>query len=171
MNAIDLLEQQHEEVNELFHEIRVSEGDEEKRMLFDELADKLAAHTIVEEKLFYPAAYTGAIEDLLREAVEEHLAIKRTLADLMELDCDDEQFDAKLRVLMEQVEHHVEEEEGELFKKVKKELDAPRLENLGDEMLAMYLELMEGHPSAQVPEETEEAAPIKKAQRHKAQHP
>ena len=100
-------------------------------------------------------------EDLLREAVEEHLSVKRIIADAMELDPSDEQFEAKVTTLQEQVDHHVEEEEGDLFKKVKKAMDADELEALGTQMENLMAELMaEGEPRQNVPGETEEAAPV-----------
>src|SRR5262245_34647036 len=109
MDALSLLMSQHEEVNALFEEIEATDDDEDKLGLFSELADAFAAHAAIEEKIFYPAAYANATKDLLDEAVEEHLAAKRTLADLLKMSAEDEQFDAKVKVLKEQIEHHVEE--------------------------------------------------------------
>ncbi len=80
-----------------------------------ELADNLAAHAAIEERIFYPAAYGDNTRDLLEEAVEEHLALKRVIADLIKMGPSDDYFDAKIAVLKEQVAHHVEEEEKELF--------------------------------------------------------
>src|SRR5688500_8847072 len=119
MDAIELLKQQHQEVKKLFAMIEEAEGDD-KAALVDELADNLAAHAAIEEEIFYPHTLSARTEDLLREAVEEHLSAKRLLADLLECDVDDDSYDAKIKVLKEQIEHHVEEEEGELFPKVKK---------------------------------------------------
>ena len=110
MNAVDMLKAQHRQVEKLFKAIEEASG-EEKQALFFELADALAIHTTIEERHFYPGVNAGATEDLLREAVEEHLAAKRTLADLLDMEVDDAQFDAKLTVLKEQISHHVEEEE------------------------------------------------------------
>src|SRR5688572_10380653 len=115
MNAIEMLEAQHREVDELFQQLDETEDDEECEQLFVQLADKLAMHAKIEETHFYPAVKAARTEDILLESLEEHLAIKRCLADLVDMDVDDETFEAKLKVLQEQVEHHVEEEETELF--------------------------------------------------------
>jgi len=161
MNAIDLLKEQHEEVRGLFEQLEEAEDDDERESLFQELADNLAAHSIIEEKIFYPAAYAQKTKELLTEAVEEHLAIKRILADLLEMLPEHDNFDAKIKVLKEQVEHHVEEEEGELFAAARKELGAETLNKLGEEMKQLFDDAMEGEPSEAVPSQTDEAAPLR----------
>src|ERR1700710_2242763 len=129
MNAIDRLESQHSEVADLFSQIEDAGDDADlKGDLFEEIADKLAIHAAIEEHHFYPAVKANRTEDILLEAVEEHLTIKRTLADLLKIDADDKTFDAKIKVLKEEVEHHVEEEESDLFPKVKKILTADALD-------------------------------------------
>ncbi len=160
MNALDLLTEQHDEVDKLIQRIESADG-EAKEVLFEELADKLAAHAKIEEKIFYPAVMARQTEDILLESVEEHLAIKRVLADLLELDPGEDQFDAKLSVMKEEIEHHArEEEEKELFPKVRKLLGADELDALGGEMVALFEELLEGEPRKQVPGETGEAASL-----------
>jgi len=160
-DAIELLTSQHDEVDELFLMIEKTADEDRKRAYFEELADKLAAHAKIEETFFYPAALSAATRDLVVESVEEHLAMKRTLADLLELDVGDEHFAAKLKVLQEQVQHHArEEEEGKLFPDVKKLLDEEELGALGGEMLALFEELLDHAPRRQVPAETGAAAPI-----------
>jgi hemerythrin superfamily protein len=160
VNAIKLLKQQHDEVKALFQKIEKAEG-EEKEQLFDEIADALAVHAAIEEKEFYPATKSARTEELLEEAVEEHLSVKRIIADLLEMSPSEGQFDAKISVLKEQVEHHVEEEEGDLFPKVKKLLSAEELEDLGTAMEVLAEDLKaEGAPREQVPAETEKAAPL-----------
>jgi hypothetical protein len=87
--------------------------------------------------------------------------MKRVLADILEEGTDDENFDARMKVLKEQVEHHVEEEEKELFPKVRKACSRRELEDLGSRMEALAERLMsEGEPSAKIPGQTDEAAPI-----------
>jgi len=160
MNALDLLIEQHDEVEDLFEMIEKAEG-EKKTELFEELADKLAAHAAMEEKLFYPAVKAKETEELLVESTEEHLQIKRVLADLLELDTDDEHFDAKIKVMQEEVEHHArEEEEGKLFPKVRKLMSGEELDQLGSEMESLFEQLLSEEPRLNVPAETEEAAPI-----------
>jgi hemerythrin superfamily protein len=161
MNALELLKQQHDEVEELIGKIEKTDDRDEKRDLFTQLADNLAAHAAMEEKLFYPAVLAKQTEEILRESTEEHLQIKRVLADMLELDVDDDQFDAKLSVMKEEIEHHArEEEEKELFPKVKKLMSKGDLEGLGDEMEVLFDSLLAESPRMKVPSETERAAPL-----------
>ncbi|HEX3763442.1 MAG TPA: hemerythrin domain-containing protein [Kofleriaceae bacterium] len=106
LDVLEILTTQHSEVDELLERLERGTGD--RSSLFVQLADKLAAHAAVEEKIFYPAAMTSATSDLLHESVEEHLEIKRLLADMLALDprVDEEAFNAKLSVLKENVTHH-----------------------------------------------------------------
>lgn len=160
MNAIKLLETQHQEVKHLFQQCEKASG-ESKREIFEKIADDLAVHSAIEEKHFYPATKSARTEELLQEAVEEHLSVKRIIADMLEMDPADAQFDAKLKVLQEQVEHHVKEEEGDLFPKVKKLLSADELEDLGVVMEDLAGELEAGGaPREAVPSETDHAAPV-----------
>jgi hemerythrin superfamily protein len=160
MSAIDMLESQHREVEKLFAAFeKASSG--KKRDIFLQIADKLAVHATIEEKHFYPSVKTEETEDLLEESVEEHLSVKRIIADLLEDDSDEEALEAKMAVLKEQIEHHVEEEENELFPKVEDALDATMLDALEQEMMATQEELLsKGHPRDHIPQETGEAAPI-----------
>jgi hemerythrin superfamily protein len=161
MSAIDMLEADHREVEDLFEEFESADDAAQKREIFEEIADQLAVHAAIEEKHFYPAAKTADTEDLLREAAEEHLSVKRIIADLLALEASDDTFEAKVKVLKEQIEHHVEEEEGELFPKVKKLLDKDALDALEQEMTATREELLsEGDPRENVPSETDTAAPV-----------
>lgn len=162
IDAIELLKQQHREVEELFEKFeKAGEGKSEMMMdLFARIADNLAAHATIEEKLFYPSVYVGPTADKLQEAVEEHLAAKRVIADLLDMDPSDVQFKAKMMVLKELVEHHVEEEEKDLFKDVKKLMGKEELAIIGEQMEAMFNELIQTEPRMQVPRETDEAAPL-----------
>jgi hemerythrin superfamily protein len=156
-DVLELLAAQHAEVDALFE--RLENGDGDRRALFTELADKLAAHATVEEKIFYPAVMAKQTKELLQEAVEEHLSIKRLLADLIGLNPSDEQFAAKLTVIKEQVTHHAhKEEEAKLFPKLKAVLSADERAALGNEVLVMFEELMQSHPYKNVPAETDAAA-------------
>ncbi|RYZ42271.1 MAG: hemerythrin domain-containing protein [Myxococcaceae bacterium] len=162
MNALELLKQQHEEVSKLFkkYEKLADHNDEERQELFNMIADRLGAHAKIEELYFYPALKKEDTEDELREAVEEHLVVKRLIADLLDMEADDEEFDAKMKVLQENVEHHVEEEEKDLFKSARKLLTKEQLEDLGIQMEEEFDSLMDGEPRMDVPEETDRAAPI-----------
>lgn len=161
MNAIELLESQHREVEDLFEEIEDTEDLEAKADLFEQLADKLAIHAAIEEHHFYPAVKEKRTEDILLESLQEHLAVKRVLADLLENDVENETFDAQLTVLKETVSHHVEEEESDLFPKVRKILSKAQLEAVGQAMSAEQAELEErGAPHRAISSETEHAATI-----------
>jgi hemerythrin-like domain-containing protein len=163
MNAIDLLEKQHREMEELFEEFEDAgeNARKTKERLCRDISDNLAVHSEIEEKLFYPEAKQENTEAMLRESVEEHLAIKRTLADIIESGPEDEQFEAKMKVLKEMVEHHVEEEEKGLFPKVRKACSKEELEDLGNRMQARAEELFEeGEPSKRIPGQTDSPAHI-----------
>lgn len=158
-DVLELLTSQHKEVDVLIEKLEKGEGN--RRELFNELANKLAAHATVEEKVFYPFIMAKDTNSMLHEAVEEHLAMKRTLSDLITMRLDDDTFFAKLKLLKEQVTHHAhEEEEGKLFPKVKKLLTSEERAGLGNDLLAMFEELMLSNPSRKVPRETNAAAPL-----------
>lgn len=158
-NVLDLLASQHAEVDALFEKLEQGQGD--RRVLFVELADKLAAHATVEEKIFYPGVMAEPTSELLHEAVEEHLEIKRVLADLITMKLDSDEFKAKLSVLKENVSHHAyEEEEAKLFPLLRGAMSEDELAALGSEVLAMFEELLPKHPYKNVPAETAKAAPL-----------
>lgn len=162
MNAIKLLEQQHREVEELFAQFEDASDSEieSKQQLVKKIMDALAAHAAIEEQIFYPATKDARTEELLHEAVEEHLGAKRIIADLLDQGLDEAVFKAKVKVLQEQIEHHVAEEEKELFPKVKKLLGGEELDELGERMQEMHAELIGEKPRMQIPGETDEAAHI-----------
>jgi hemerythrin-like domain-containing protein len=136
MKATQLLKHDHDTVKELFKEYEEA-GDRaysQKTDLFEEIERELTLHATIEEELFYPELQkvrSSEARDLVAEANEEHAVVKRLLAELAELDADDEQFDAKMKVMMENVKHHIKEEESELFDQAEKHLSAERLEDLG----------------------------------------
>jgi Hemerythrin HHE cation binding domain len=164
IDALELLKSQHDEVDELIAEIEDSDDGEEKLELFQELADKLAAHATIEEKLFYPSVMTDQTESQLLESTEEHLQMKRMLADMLAMEPSDDRFDAKLAVLKEEVRHHArDEEEGKLFKEVRRMMDKDQLAALGNELMAMFEDLMEQEPRMEVPSQTAEAADLESA--------
>jgi len=161
MNAIKMLKQQHREVEKLFKQFESAKSAGPRQKAFEEIADALAVHATIEEKHFYPAVKKAQTEDILLEAVEEHLEIKRVIADLLEMDGGEDQFAAKVKVLQEDVEHHVEEEEGEMFPKVEKLFDDEQLEAIGALMDETQEQLKrEGNPRDAIPGETDAAAPV-----------
>jgi hemerythrin superfamily protein len=161
IDVLELLTEQHREVDQLFEAIESGNGD--KQALFVQLADKLAAHATIEEKIFYPSVMAKNTEELLHESVEEHLSAKRLIADLLDLDPerDADEFDAKISVLKEQISHHAhEEEEKKLFPILRKNLSADERAAIGNECLAMFEVLIEKEPRRNVPGETAEAAAL-----------
>lgn len=158
-DALQLLEGQHRDVERLFEQLEEAESAAEKRKLFLKLADMLAAHAKIEETIFYPTVFSEETEDELREAVEEHLIMKRLIADLLKTKPSEPQYMGKIRVLRGVVEHHVEEEEGELFQAVRK-TEKDDLSYLGERMQRRFTELMLSKPHEQVPKETRAAAQL-----------
>ena len=161
MNAIDLLEAQHREVEDLFSKLERTKDAAKREAIFVELADNLAIHTMIEERHFYPAVREKGAEDGAFETFEDHLTIKRALNALLDLDVEDDAFDEKLDILQAEVEHHVEQEEGDLFPRVMRLFDENELEDIGDAMSAEQSELEErGNARETVPEQLEKGAPV-----------
>lgn len=161
MNAIDLLTTQHRQMEQLADEVVQAHGKAPFQPLFERAGDELTAHVASEEQLFYPAVKAGRTEDILLESLEEHLSLKRLLADLLELDPADTTFLPKFRVLKEQMEHHHREEEEHLFPKVRQRLDPGELDRLGRDMQALQERLKrEGRPREAVATQTDAAAPL-----------
>lgn len=158
-NAIRLLEHQHREVEALFQRFEDATSVTKKESIFDELADALAAHSKIEEELFYPQVYTDEASEILEESVEEHLEVKRLLADLMDLPVDDPSFGEKMIELQEMVEGHVEKEEERLFEMVT-QADVVNLDELGEEMEELYDSIITEEPRLTVPEEIDRPAPL-----------
>jgi hypothetical protein len=161
LDILEILESQHSEVDELIE--RLERGKGNRTTLFFQLADKLAAHAAVEEKVFYPAVMAKQTTELLHESVEEHLEIKRLIADMLALDPsdDEDEFNAKLSVLKENVSHHAhEEEERKLFPMLRRLLSSNERAAIGNDVLAMFESLIEHAPRFQVPSETGAAAPL-----------
>jgi hemerythrin superfamily protein len=158
-DVLELLTSQHREVDLLIEQIERGEGN--GAAAFAELANKLAAHASVEEQIFYPAVLIKDTNDQLQEAVEEHLAIKRVLADMLTLRVGEPSFKAKLAVLKEEVAHHAHrEEENKLFPKVRSLMSGDERAALGNEVLVKFEELMTAQPSSNLPRETKAAAAL-----------
>ncbi|KQY01788.1 hemerythrin [Massilia sp. Root133] len=144
-DVIALLTADHREVAEMFEQFEQL-GDRattSKEKLKDKICKALIAHTTIEEEIFYPAVRAANVEegeDMVDEAIVEHAAAKDLIKQLQEMQPDDDLYDAKVKVLSEQIEHHVKEEEKEMFPKAKKAgLD---LLALGQEMALRKQELM-----------------------------
>lgn len=155
VNAIEMLAAQHDEIANLFDELEDEPSLVRKRQLFEALADALAVHVTIEERHFYPAARATNTDEILEESLEEHLGVKRVMADMMMTPIDDETFDTKAAALRELVEMHVEEEERDLFPKVELLLDESALLAIAGEMSATQDALIRrGDPRLAIPHET-----------------
>src|SRR6266849_5826816 len=122
MDATEMLEEQHREIDDLFDALYDADAGEMAE-LFTDLADKLAVHATIEERHFYPAVRSGGTDEIVFESVEEHQVMKRILSDLLDLEPGDGIFEAKLALLREEVDRHVEREETDLFPKVRRLFD------------------------------------------------
>jgi hemerythrin superfamily protein len=137
MNAISLLMKDHKNVKALFaqYESLSDRSFATKKKLAEQICHELTVHTQVEEEIFYPAVRRPIHDgDLMDEAVVEHASAKELIAQILAMDPSEDLYDAKVTVLSEQIEHHVKEEEGDMFPKVRKtgvDLDA-----LGEQMAA-----------------------------------
>jgi hemerythrin superfamily protein len=122
-DAITLLESQHREVEEMFEKFEglTDRAKASKKKIADQICAALTMHTQIEEEIFYPAtrAASKETEDMVDEAVVEHASAKDLIAQILEMDPDDDLYDAKVKVLSEMIDHHVEEEEQEMFPKVR----------------------------------------------------
>jgi hemerythrin-like domain-containing protein len=123
-DAIALLVADHREVSDMFKQFEElsDRAKASKQKLTQQICNALIAHTQIEEEIFYPAVREKVedADDMVDEAVVEHQAAKDLISQLQEMDPDDDLYDAKVKVLGEEIEHHVKEEEEEMFKEAKK---------------------------------------------------
>jgi hemerythrin superfamily protein len=155
MDAITMLKNDHREVEGLFK--RFEKAGEKaytlKRSLADRMIEELSKHAAIEEEVFYPVtrATVPGTDDIVLEAIEEHHIVKWVLSEIEKMDPRDERFDAKVTVLIENVRHHVKEEEHDYFPKVRDELGRKALADLGDVMEAAKL-TAPTHPHPRAPQ-------------------
>ena len=136
MNAIELLKADHAAVADLFKQVEATE-ESEHQAIFVKIKNELDTHTHIEETIFYPKLQADgdkALVDIVLEGIEEHHQVKMFLKELSAISSDSEKFEPKLKVLIEDVEHHVKEEESEMFPLVKKQFDAQAIADLGSQM-------------------------------------
>ena len=151
-DAIALLKADHRTVEELFEKFEKAKGDGAKEKLAMQICMELSVHTAIEEEIFYPACEGKIEEDMLKEAYVEHDSAKVLVAEIEAGDHDDEYYDAKVKVLQEQIEHHVEEEEKRmegLFSQARKaglDMDA-----LGEQLAARKAELTAEYEASGIP--------------------
>lgn len=140
-DAIKLLKDDHKEVKTYFKQYESLEDDAEKQALADKICTALTVHAQIEEEIYYPATREAIDDDdLLDEAEVEHASAKQLIAEIQSMKAGDRLFDAKVTVLGEYIDHHVEEEEGEMFPESRdSDLD---LKELGAKLAARKAELM-----------------------------
>ena len=142
-DAVALLKEDHRTVEDLFAKFEKAGGDRRKKEIAEQICVELSVHAMIEEEIFYQACEGKIEEDLLKEAYVEHDGAKVLIGQIMRGGPDDEFYDAKVKVLQEQIEHHVEEEERRLegmFSQARKaglDMDA-----LGAQLAARKVELL-----------------------------
>lgn len=146
MDPFKLLKEDHEKVTEIFEKLEstTEKAVKKREELFDKLSNELEIHAQIEEQIFYPALKkANETREVTLEGFEEHKIIKQLLQEMESLSKESEQWTAKLSVLQETVEHHVEEEEGEMFKSAREALSKEQLNDLGARMGAQKKKLAE----------------------------
>ena len=152
-DAIALLKQDHREVEDLFAQFEKATGDGRKQKLAEQICLELSVHAKIEEEIFYPACEGKVDEDLLKESYVEHDGAKMLITEIIAGGPQaDDFYDAKVKVLQEEIEHHVQEEEKRLeglFAQARKaELD---MDALGEQLAARKQELLETYKSTGIP--------------------
>jgi hemerythrin superfamily protein len=169
MKATELLESQHRKVEALFK--KLSSGRSDPAPVLEELANSLAAHMAIEQDIFYPAI-KEVDSDLVNESYEEHSIAEVALKRLLATDAEDEAFQARVTALKELIEHHVKEEEEELFPEVEKALGEDTLKQLGKVMKPKFDEVFSAGFEAAVPKgmakTSADVAKVKAAKRTQA---
>jgi hemerythrin superfamily protein len=139
MNIIEMLKQDHQEAAAMMDQIEAAgEGDPSVMTMFNQLKQALTLHTQIEEQIFYPALQSNdQTEDQISESFEEHQEVKDMLAEMSGLQAGNDEFMGMMSDLRDAVEHHVEEEEDELFPKAQEILGDSRLQEMGQQMMQM----------------------------------
>ena len=139
MDAITMLKTDHDKVKQLLTELEstTERGVKTRAELFSTIKGELTVHEIIEEEIFYPALKSHPkAKDIVLEAFEEHHVVDLLMSELEELDVTDETWGAKAIVMKENIEHHIEEEEGEMFRQARRVFDRQELDDLGERMSA-----------------------------------
>lgn len=155
MDAIALLTKDHDKVKKILGDLDATteRGVKTREELFTKVKAELEVHEAIEEEIFYPALKEHPkAKDIVLEGYEEHNVVDMVMAEIDGLPFDDETWGAKLTVMKENVEHHIEEEESEMFKQARQVLDEDELEDLGRRMQARKDELNETLGIARLPQ-------------------
>lgn len=144
-DALEVLKSQHREMEDLFSQFEKTRDEKDSYVVAQAICQKLELHATIEEELLYPTARNqgqdSEFKDIVLESLEEHLSVERIVADVMESAPGDERLRAKITVLKEQVMHHLDEEEHELFPRLKKAMPSEERQALGEQLLARTHEL------------------------------
>jgi hemerythrin superfamily protein len=152
LNAIALLKADHRKVEELFAEFEAATGAAKKQALVEKICTELSAHTVIEEEIFYPACRGKVEDDLLNEGYVEHDGSKVFIAELIASAPNEEFYDAKVKVLSEQIEHHVHEEERRsdgIFAQAR--VAGLDMDELGDRLKARKEEILAEYKTSGIP--------------------
>ena len=151
MDAMSLLKEDHQKVKKMLAELEstTERGVKTREELFTKVKQELVVHEAIEEEIFYPALKQHPkTKEITLEAYEEHHVVNTVMAEIEGVAYDDEKWGAKFTVMKENLEHHMEEEEGEMFKQAKQVFDEDELARLGESMMALKEELVRQRASA-----------------------
>ena len=146
MDALSLLKEDHDKVKKMLQELdsTTERGVKTRQELFAKVKQELQVHEAIEEEIFYPALKDHPkTKEIALEGYEEHHVVDMVMAEIEEVAFDDETWGAKFTVMKENLEHHIEEEEGEMFTQAKQVFDKDELAQLGESMAARKQELMQ----------------------------
>jgi hemerythrin superfamily protein len=146
MDCLDLLTADHNRVRGLFKRFKDAESSDDMetmKLVTTKIVEELLIHMTIEEEIFYPAIKPESeeVKDTVLEGVEEHHVAKNLVEELVDMEPDGEEWAAKVKVLIEAVEHHADEEESEMFKEVRKETSEDERVTLGEQLAARKVEL------------------------------
>jgi hemerythrin-like domain-containing protein len=137
MNGLELLKEDHRKAQELFEQVKTTGNERQRKQLYKKIKVELDTHIYIEEKVLYATLKKyEEFKEMALEAVEEHLQVKTLLRDIDRLSEGSERFEPKLMALIENVGHHVEKEEGEMFPEVERRFSEEQLEDLGQSLEA-----------------------------------
>lgn len=148
MDALELLRNDHDKVNQLFMQFERGGGSQDFQMLFNQLYQELTIHTTIEEQIFYPAVRNNPeTAGLVQQAYQEHGEAKQLLTEIAGLDNTSTDWGQKMTQLMRAIQHHVQEEEGELFVKVRLLMTPEQLDQLGAQLGQAKQQAQQAMPS------------------------
>ena len=144
MDAFEMLEEDHEKVKKMLNELddTTERGVKTREELFAKIKQEMLVHETLEEEILYPTLKEfDKTKEVSLEGYEEHHVVNEIMAELEQTPVDDEKWAAKFSVMKENIEHHIEEEEDEMFKKARQVLDKEQIDALGERMEARKKEL------------------------------